>query len=357
MEQKILQGEIGYEITLSDFQGVKSVLINSVGGSLFEGLAMYDYVTGNNIDVGIIGVCASAATLPLIASPNAWGTPNSRYLIHNPWNMAIGDADDMQKTANELRAEQERALNLYVQHLNGSKEELQALMNEERIIDADEALQLGLIKQIKNINQESESEQPEGSDIKNLFTNFKMQIDMQKEDKEKLSGIESKLDSLMAKVVALFSPKNVMVTDTNGVELEFPEAETEEQIAVNQPVIVNGSPSETGEYPRQSGLVYVVNDGVLTEIREPSEEGDDEMEALREENERLKTELEGVQNSLKEVEVERDSFKTSLEQTSSQMDEIKNEFTEFKNKFSGDTPKPNVPETKEGPKKKFSYKK
>ena len=90
MKQQILEGEIGYDITLSSLEGKDSVLINSPGGSLFEGLAMYDYVAGNDIEVGVIGVSASAATLPLIASSKAWGTPNSRYLIHNPWSMAIG---------------------------------------------------------------------------------------------------------------------------------------------------------------------------------------------------------------------------------------------------------------------------
>ena len=354
--EKILQGEIGYDITLTDFQGQESVLINSVGGSLFEGLAMYDYVKGSDIDVGIIGVCASAATLPLIASNKPWGTPNSRYLIHNPWNMEIGDADAMEKTAKDLRAEQERALQLYVTHLNGSKEELQALMNEERIIDADEALQLGLIKEIKNINQESE--QPEGSDIKNLFTNFKMQIDMQEQDKEKLSGIESKLDKLAASIKSLFSPKNVMVSDTNGNELEFPEADTEEQIATGQPVNVNGEPGQTNDYVKQDGTTYVVTDGVLTEIREPAEEGNEEVEALKAENERLAAELAEIQNSLTTVEGERDEIKNSLTEVNTQFEAVQNDFTEFKNKFSDEKPKVNVPENKkEEEKKKFSYKK
>ena len=49
MEQKILDGEIGYDLMLSDFEGQQSVLINSPGGSLFEGLAMYDYVDGHDI--------------------------------------------------------------------------------------------------------------------------------------------------------------------------------------------------------------------------------------------------------------------------------------------------------------------
>lgn len=355
MKEKILQGEIGFDITIADFQNTESVLINSVGGSLFEGLAMYDYVIGNDIEVGIIGVCASAATLPLIASKKPWGTPNSRYLIHNPWNMEIGDAAAMEKTAKELRAEQERALNLYVTHLNGSKDELQALMNEERIIDAEEALKLGLIKEIKNINQGSDK--PEGSDIKNLFTNFKMQIDMQKEDKEKLSGIESKLDKLISSMKAWFSPKNIIIQDTNGVELEFPEAETEEQIAVNMPVNVNGEAGQTGEYTKDDGTVYVVADGVLTEIK-PASGGDEEMEALKAENADLKEQLASIQNSLTTVEGERDGLKASLRDVSAQVETVKNELSSFKNKFSDDKPKPNAPASKnDGGKKKFSYKK
>ncbi len=54
MEQKILDGEIGYDLMLSDLEGLDSFLINSPGGSLFEGLAMYDYVKGHDIEVGVI---------------------------------------------------------------------------------------------------------------------------------------------------------------------------------------------------------------------------------------------------------------------------------------------------------------
>ena len=99
----ILQGEIGNEITLAEMQGLTEFVINSPGGSLFEGLAMYDLIKNTGVEVGVIGIAASAATLPLIASKTRWGTPNSRYLIHNPWNMAIGDSKDIQKTVMKLK--------------------------------------------------------------------------------------------------------------------------------------------------------------------------------------------------------------------------------------------------------------
>jgi ATP-dependent protease ClpP protease subunit len=364
MEQTILQGEIGYDLNVSDFKDHDSVLINSPGGSLFEGLAMYDFVQGNGIEVGVIGVCASAATLPLIASSKRWGTPNSRYLIHNPFTLSIGDASEMQKTADDLKAEQDRALNLYVQHLNGEREELQALMDEERIIDANEALQLGLINEIRKLNQESA--RPEGTDIKNLFNQFKMQFDMKDDEKKQLSGISLKLDELGKTIKALFSPKNIIIQDTNGAEIDFGDsAETVEQIAVDDTATVDGSPAE-GEYVLADGTVYVFAAGVLTEIKPPesTEEPNEEMEALKEENTQLveaKADLEAqILNLTTErdsVTIERDEFKAKLDGVETNFNTVKNEFDEFKNRFSTDKPHINTPEGEKKDEVKASFNK
>ena len=346
MGKKILDGEIGYDLRLSDLEGLDSFLINSPGGSLFEGLAMYDYVQGNNIEVGVIGVSASAATLPLIASEKRWGTPNSRYLIHNPWTMDIGDADQLEKTAKELKDEQNRALNLYVKHLNGTAEEIQALMNEERIIDADEALQLGLIKEIRRINDDSDK--PEGTDINNLFTQFKMKYEMKDEEKKELSGLSEKVDKLFNQIQNYFKPvKMLVLQDVNGVEIDFgDQVETPEQVQVGvSGVTIDGAPAE-GDYVMPSGETYVFTSGELSAINEPAPEEDAEMTALREENEQLKQQLEGVQNSLKDVELERDDINQKFNEIKNSFDTVKNDFDKFKNQFSDEKPEENKPEEK-----------
>ncbi len=355
---KILQGEIGFDLLLTDFEGVKSVMINSPGGSLFEGLAMYDFVKSSDIEVGIIGLSASAATLPLIASGKRWGTPNSRYLIHNPWSMAIGDAESVAKTAKELKAEQDRALQLYVQHLNGTAEELQALMNEERILDAKEALELGLINEIREYNTGSQ-EEPEGSDVKNIYNKFKMSFKMKDEQKEELSGFGKKLDQILNFLSP--APKMLVVQDVNGTEIDFGDAvETEEQIAVGANATVDGAPA-SGDYVVASGETYVFDGGELTEIKPASEEeeSNEEMEAVQEENTQLKNDAVELNETIQNLTKERDDFKMKLDKVGEEATQLKADFVAFKGKFSTEKPEVKSPkgEEKKEQKNKFSYKK
>ena len=205
MEQKVLQGLIGEDIKLDNFENKETVLLNSPGGDLYTGFSMYDFNKASSIDIGIVGVCGSAATIALLGSKTRWGTPNSRYLIHNPSLSLEGFASEFEEAAVMLRAETERILDIYETHLNGSRDDIRAWMNEEKLWDAKTALERNLITNIKDIDFASRV--PEGSNINNLFTNFKMSIKMKEEDKQNLSGIETKLDKILNNFKSFFAPK------------------------------------------------------------------------------------------------------------------------------------------------------
>ena len=330
MNAPILEGEIGLDITLSSFKGVESVLINSPGGSLFAGLAQYDYIKGSGVEVGCIGVCASAATLPLLASDKRWGTPNSRYLIHNPRNMAFGDADTVQRTADVLRLEQERALDLYMTTLIGTREEIAALMDAEKILTADEAMAIGLIKEIRTLNQKDEPK-PDGSDIKNLFTQFKMFYDMDKTDvKKELSGIRAMLDSLSK----YFSPKMLVVQDVNGVEIDFgTSATSEEEIKVGVTATIDGKPAQ-GDIVTKTGETWVFDGGELKEIKPAA--GDDEMATLVAENAELKAQIQNL-------ETEKTGIQNKMDGMATELKAVNTRFEAFSKAFTGEKPKVNVP--------------
>ena len=339
---EILQGEIGTEITVKSIEGKESFMINSPGGSLWHGLAMYDYVISKNIEVGVIGLCASAATLPLIASSKRWGTPNSRYLIHNPsshYFIEQKTADDLNKDAEDLRFEQDRALDLYFKILKKPKEEIQALMDQEKVMDAKEALELGLILEIRDIEQDVNPD--ETKDVKNLYNHFKMQIMEKNEVKSELSGLRLMID----KIFKMLNPvKMLILQDVTGQELDFgSEIETPEQIVVGVSATVSGAPAE-GEYTMPSGEVYVFEGGSLTAINQPGVEENaelkKELEDTKIENEILKEEME-IKNKLL-VELE-----SKLKIVSSRLDTITS-------KFTTETPKDVVPPT-EPAKKGFSY--
>ncbi len=345
MNIEILTGEIGGEITLKDFEGKSNVNINSFGGSLYEGLSMFDFVKGSEIEVGCIGVCASAATLPLLASSKRWGTPNSRYLIHNPLQMAYGNAKDMQEVSKELLFEQERALNLYVSNLTIEKEEIQSLMDAEEILDAKEALRIGLIKEIRNFN-----ENPlvvEGSDVKNMFNQFNMfyNMDTKKEEIQKKMSVLEKLTKELKAFVGLDEKKMVVVQTSEGVELDFSEVESADLIKVGDKASANGTTAE-GEFVMANGEIYIFEAGVLTEIKPKAEEASE----MTEQVETLNTEIVNLKAQLSEKDAEIVKMKADFESKENyfkaKAEEIENKINEFNGRIVENKADDKTPSTK-----------
>jgi ATP-dependent Clp protease, protease subunit len=79
--------------------------INSPGGSLFEGVAMYNMLRlyEGEVTARIIGLAASAATLPFLAAKYREVLPLSTLMIHNSWTFAMGNADELEKTAATMK--------------------------------------------------------------------------------------------------------------------------------------------------------------------------------------------------------------------------------------------------------------
>jgi ATP-dependent Clp protease protease subunit len=359
---EILQGEIGSEVTLRSIFGLKQFMINSPGGSLWEGLAMHDYVKANNVDVGVIGICASAATLPLIASSRRWGTPNSRYLIHNPSSsffFAQLTADELDKSAKDLKQEQDRALQLYVSVLNKSKEDLELLMSEERVIDANEALELGLITEIREMESFETTPPSESGGVSSLYKSFKMQINLKKMEKEEVKQELSGMRMVLDKLAKFFlTPKLLVLQDVNGIEIDFGDSiQSVEQIVDGTEAKVDGKPAE-GEYILSDGTKYMFSAGKVASIEAPEKPISEE---LKIENEELKADLEKEkQTSMKLTKQLEDSEKRFNEMKMKFEGEIKEvtlKFKEFESKFSEEKPTMNTPEpeTKKPVQGKFSW--
>lgn len=130
-----------------------NLLINSHGGECFEALKIYDALreTGKEITAHVVGECSSAATLLLLAAGKGHRTanPNATILIHNPYCMSVGDANEFKQISEELQQITNRFISIYVERTGTSAEDLAAVMNENKPMDAPRALQLGFIDSIK----------------------------------------------------------------------------------------------------------------------------------------------------------------------------------------------------------------
>ena len=113
--------------------------IHSVGGSVFEGWAMYHLFqsSGKKINTIVNGLAASMGTVFPFLGENRTITKGSQQMIHNPWSLAMGDADDMEKLAKELREIENEMIDFYHANTGYDKDLLKAEMKEETFFGAD----------------------------------------------------------------------------------------------------------------------------------------------------------------------------------------------------------------------------
>lgn len=124
------------------------VRINSPGGDVFDGIAIYNYLRGTKhaVRVRVDGVAASAASMIAMAGDTVEMPETAYLMIHNPWMMTIGDAAVMRKAAQDLDVIGEAAINGYLRKAGSALDRAQliAMLDAETWIPATQAHELGL---------------------------------------------------------------------------------------------------------------------------------------------------------------------------------------------------------------------
>ncbi len=126
--------------------------INSPGGVVTSGLAMYDTMQYISCDVHTlcIGQACSMGSLLLTAGAQGkrFALPNSRIMIHQPSGGAQGKASDIEIQANEILKMKRALNNLYVKHTGQKLSVIEKAMDRDNFMSPEEALKFGLIDQI-----------------------------------------------------------------------------------------------------------------------------------------------------------------------------------------------------------------
>jgi ATP-dependent protease ClpP protease subunit len=155
-------GEIGaWGITANQFvqdlramdDGVSEVIaaFNSVGGDLFDGLAMHNALRrlGARCTGRIDALAASAASVAVCGAHHVVIASNAMLMIHNPYTYAGGDAEDFRRVADVLDQTLEAIIAAYkAKAPNIDDAELRRMVNAETWLTANEALALGLADEI-----------------------------------------------------------------------------------------------------------------------------------------------------------------------------------------------------------------
>lgn len=129
---------------------VLNVEINSPGGDVFAGLAIYNALkgSGKEIVVKVMGVAASAASLVAMAGDKIVMPKNTFMMIHNPWSFAAGNADELRDTADTLDKIGGALLATYAAKTGMSEDDLKPLLAKDTWMTADEALASGFATEV-----------------------------------------------------------------------------------------------------------------------------------------------------------------------------------------------------------------
>ena len=155
-------GEIGtWGITANQFvrdlaaldDGVSPIVVafNSVGGDLFDGLAIHNALSrlGERCTGRVDALAASAASVAVCGAHKVVIASNAMLMIHNPWTYAAGDAEDLRKVATALDQAMEAIIAAYKAKAPDIDEvELRRMVNAETWLTASEAVALGLADEV-----------------------------------------------------------------------------------------------------------------------------------------------------------------------------------------------------------------
>ncbi|MBE6198001.1 MAG: Clp protease ClpP [Rikenellaceae bacterium] len=265
------------------------------GGCVTEGWAIVDKLraSGKKITATVEGVCASMATVVLLAASERKAYPHASLLIHEPYipEYTLAEAyraEDLQKLADSLNAETQKILDFYVERTGAERAELEALMSEDKFVDMERAKELGFISEIlPALSARSRTAKAQAK-----WNNNHQNFNNMAENKKKIAEVFAAL----GEALGLSQPKAVAYTLTteSGDTITIDKPEGEDPAA-------GDAASPDGEHKMPDGTTIVVVDGVITEIR-PAEGNDDNDDKLAKADARI-AELEAeLANAKAEVE-------------------------------------------------------
>ena len=150
--------------------GPVTVNINSPGGDMFEGLAIYNLLREHDgeVTVKVLGLAASAASIIAMAGDTVQIARAGFYMIHNCWVMAIGNRNDLRAVADTLEPFDAAMADIYVARTGKELAEIQKQMDGETWIGGSSAVEQGFADELLASDQVKQGEQKSASAIRRL---------------------------------------------------------------------------------------------------------------------------------------------------------------------------------------------
>lgn len=192
--------------------------INSYGGSVPEGIAIYNQLKRHNAykTVYIDGFACSIAAVIAMVGDKVVMPANAILMLHNAWTFACGNAKELRKTADDIEKISNSSKEAFLLKSNGkiTEEKLDELLDVETYLSAEECLYYGFIDEIENVRVDLE---------------YAKQM-LQEAKQSGLKRMEQKLNNIVAKaqLIPLLPSEAEQQTSTKLPEEKVSGAETSE---------------------------------------------------------------------------------------------------------------------------------
>jgi len=225
---------------LSKQTGNITVSLNSGGGDVFAGVAMYNALMEyeGTVTVRVDGLAASIASVIAMAGDKIIMSPGSMMMIHKPWTMAVGDANEMEKVKEILDGIEKSILPIYQARTGMEASKIEEMLNKETWLTAEEAVEMGFADELIEAKPKTSF-----SDAFKAF-NSQLAISMSASQKSLKEALELKLEEVQVETpepqieeVQPEATEEVTEVVEEVVETEVEAAEEEEQEEVTEPVV------------------------------------------------------------------------------------------------------------------------
>lgn len=142
-----------------------NVYINSYGGEVAEGLAIYNALRRHKAKVVTYceGFACSIASVIFMAGDERIMSDSSLLMIHNAWTIADGNADQLRKAADDLEKISQASVVAYKTHSNLTEEEIKELMDNETWILPSEAVEYGFATKVQTVKRDKANQSARNS--------------------------------------------------------------------------------------------------------------------------------------------------------------------------------------------------
>ena len=152
-----------------------NVHINSLGGSTFQGLAIYNLLKQNKakINTYVDGIAASSASIIAMAGDKIYIPKTGLIMIHNCWTWTEGNAKELRKTADDMDKIAVAYKEAYLSKIKIDEEKLNQLLDEETYLTADECVEMGFADEIIELKENADIKQCISTSILKLVNKAK----------------------------------------------------------------------------------------------------------------------------------------------------------------------------------------